>query len=136
MYKEQQEPTNRKYRLTIDDSLQLSSVKAELNSYFPYLKIEFFKAPHKIGEGSAKTLLYSDTRFIKDCRIRHTNGIYEFTDETTVSSFEEQLLHEYGLSIQVFRRHGNVWLETSATDGWTLKQQNQEGMDLSTYQAS
>jgi hypothetical protein len=34
--------------------------------------------------------------------------------------------------VQVFRKSGNVWLETSATDAWSLKQQNQEGMDLST----
>jgi hypothetical protein len=38
----------------------------------------------------------------------------------------------YGLSVQVFRKSGNVWLETSATDNWTLRQQNNEGAELST----
>jgi hypothetical protein len=35
------------------------------------------------------------------------------------------------LSVQVFRKSGKSWLETTFTDGWTLKKQNQEGIDLS-----
>lgn len=132
MYKDSSATNQKSYRMVINEDLSLSAIKAEFNSFFPFLKIEFFKAPHKIGEGSAKTLLYSDTRSIKDCRIRQVNGNYDFSDDLPVSAFEERFLHEFGLSVQVFRKSGNVWLETSATDAWSLKQQNQEGMDLST----
>jgi hypothetical protein len=31
----------------------------------------------------------------------------------------------------VFRKSGKTWLETSVTDDWTLKRQNEEGMELS-----
>lgn len=120
-------------KLKVNDQLQISSLQSAFNSYFPFLKIEFFKTPHKIGEGSAKNLIYEENRFIRDCRLRHTNGIFEFTENITVSEFEERFLHEHGLSVQVFRKSGNVWLETSATDGWTLKQQNQEGFELSSH---
>ena len=124
--------TGQRYRLVINDVLPLSSLKTEFNTFFPFLKIEFFKTPHKIGEGSAQNLLYNDTRMIKDCRVRQVNGFLDFTDMIPVSEFEERFLLEFGLSVQVFRKSGNVWLETSATDGWTLRQQNEEGRDLST----
>jgi hypothetical protein len=132
MYKDSSATNQKSYRLVIKDDLLLSALKTEFNSYFPFLKIEFFKAPHKIGEGSAKNLLYSDTRSIKDCRIRQVNGNYDFSDDLPVSTFEDRFLHEFGLSVQVFRKSGNIWLETSATDAWSLKQQNQEGKELST----
>jgi hypothetical protein len=48
----------------------------------------------------------------------------------TVADLEFRLEKEYGLHIQVFRKSGNIWLETTATDNWTLDRQNQEGKIL------
>ena len=39
----------------------------------------------------------------------------------------------YGLGVQVFRKSGNVWLETTVTDSWTLKEQNDQGESLSEF---
>jgi hypothetical protein len=36
-----------------------------------------------------------------------------------------------GLYVQVFRKSGKVWLETTATDNWSLFKQNEEGQELS-----
>jgi hypothetical protein len=33
--------------------------------------------------------------------------------------------------VQVFRKSGKVWLETTVTDGWTLEEQNLQGEALS-----
>jgi hypothetical protein len=32
----------------------------------------------------------------------------------------------------VFRKSGNLWLETTMTDDWTLQQQNDHGYEIST----
>ena len=96
------------------------------------MAIEFFKTPHKIGEGSAKNLLHHSNRFVRDCRLKQTDGELEISESMTVSELEQAFQKQFGLSIQVFRKSGNVWLETSATDAWTLVQQNNEGMELST----
>ena len=45
-------------RLTIGSDTRLSSLQSDFNDYFPYLKIEFFKIPHRIGEALAKNLIY------------------------------------------------------------------------------
>jgi hypothetical protein len=49
----------------------------------------------------------------------------------TVQELERVFQEELGLFIQVFRRSGKVWLETTATDNWTLFKQNEEGQELS-----
>jgi hypothetical protein len=55
----------------------------------------------------------------------------DINDDTTVTDFENALIDQYGLSAQVFRRSGNLWLETTITDYWTLKQQNDHGREIS-----
>jgi hypothetical protein len=43
----------------------------------------------------------------------------------------EQLFHEsFGLNVQVFRKSYGKWLQTWATDVWSLKEQNQRGQIL------
>lgn len=118
-------------RLTIGGDTRLSSLQSDFNNYFPYLKIEFFKIPHRIGEALAKNLIYDKNKMVRDCRLMKSEGVLEFSNSITVSDFEDKFQKEFGLSVQVFRRSGNVWLETSATDSWTLEQQNSEGAELS-----
>jgi hypothetical protein len=48
-----------------------------------------------------------------------------------VSELENLFKRKYKLNIQVFRKSGNAWLETTVTDAWTLDKQNQEGIELS-----
>jgi hypothetical protein len=49
----------------------------------------------------------------------------------TVQELERVFQDELGLYVQVFRKSGKVWLETTATDNWSLYKQNMEGQELS-----
>jgi len=40
------------------------------------------------------------------------------------------LQYEFGLPAQILRKSGNLWLETSMTNHWTLQQQNDHGRDI------
>lgn len=117
--------------IKISNEKTLYSLQADFNAMFPFLKIEFFRTPHKIGEGSSKHLIYDNNRFVRDCRVPTIEGDLVINEQMTVNELEEQFLNSFGLSVQVFRKSGNVWLETSATDSWTLRQQNEEGAELS-----
>jgi hypothetical protein len=59
------------------------------------------------------------------------NGTIELSDYMTVGELENILRTEFGLSAQVSRKSGILWLETTMTDKWTLKQQNDHGKELS-----
>jgi hypothetical protein len=37
----------------------------------------------------------------------------------------------YGIHVQLFRKSGKVWINTSVTSSWTLEEQNKQGEVLS-----
>jgi hypothetical protein len=47
-----------------------------------------------------------------------------------VSELEELFQEVFGLSVQIFRKSGENWLQTTTTDFWTLNQQNNKGKDM------
>jgi len=120
-------------RLTVKADRLISEVQKDFSLAYPFLKIEFFK------NGSARKERYAFEKLIphhlqlKDAWfLNKQEGELEFDNETTVLGLEKALMDQFGLSAQVFRRSGNLWLETTITDNWTLKRQNDHGREIST----
>ena len=82
-----------------------------------------------------KNLIIPDHKTIGECRRIHKSNSINITPGMKVNKLEKIFLEEYGLSVQVFRKSGRVWLETTMTDDWTLAEQNRQGEELSTYAA-
>ncbi|HEY0031037.1 MAG TPA: hypothetical protein VGC65_09785 [Bacteroidia bacterium] len=118
-------------QLLINDSRKIINVQEEFNTIFPYLRLEFFALPHKRGGGSDKKLIKENSKTFGECRSTHTKGNITITPQMTVNDLEQQFSTIYGLFVQVFRKSGKVWLETTVTDGWSLEEQNQQGEALS-----
>lgn len=118
-------------KISINDHRKIHAIQEEFNQNFPYLKIEFFSKPHASGGSSSKKLMKSSSKTLGECRTIHNKGSITITPELTVDELERRFMDVYGLSIQVFRKSGNVWLETTVTDGWTLEKQNEQGRELS-----
>ncbi len=111
----------------ITDQKSLRDIKAEFNKKFPYLKLEFYARPHLPGEGSPKQEQLPDELTIGQVRTIHNEGDFKINPEMSVRDFEQQFYEKYGLSVQVFRKSGNLWLQTSKTDTWSLAEQNRKG---------
>ena len=120
-------------KIIIDDNRKIQDLQDEFNKLFPYLKIEFFVKSHKPGEPSAKSLIVNKTKTIGECRKLHNNGSIIITPKITVVGLEQNFNRIYGLSVQVFRKSGKAWLETTVTDNWTLEEQNYHGEMLTKY---
>jgi hypothetical protein len=118
-------------KIDINDKRKIFAIQEEFNTAFPYLKIEFFTKPHQSGGASPKQYMSSSSKTLGECRTVHNNGHISISPEMTVDELEQRFMDVYGLSIQVFRKSGKVWLETSVTDGWTLEKQNTQGKELS-----
>lgn len=114
--------------IKIDKPVKVSEIKKVFNNQFPYLKIEFFKKKHKALQGSLKKDVITD-----DFTVSATNGVSDIiiSEDMIVSEFENQFAEKLKLSAQVFRKSGGSWLETTFTDSWTLRKQNEEGIELS-----
>ena len=107
-------------KLRIDDKRPISAIQEEFNAAFPFLKIEFFKKPHEVGEASPIGEMLSPDSDLAQWRTNHEVGELTITEDSTVEEVESKFQEKFGLSVQVFRKSGKVWLETSATDSWTL----------------
>lgn len=116
--------------LKINDNKQLKDIKQEFNSHFPHLKLEFFSEEHHQGEGSARKAMYDDNLVLKDIRKKHTEGELSINGHQKTSTFETHFFDHFGVSAQVFRKSGRIWLQTITTDEWTLSEQEHKGEEF------
>ncbi len=117
--------------ILINGSKTISEVQGDFSKEFPFLKLEFFDAPHKEDKALPKSKMFPNTKKLAACRKQQTDGKLIVMKDEKVKDLENELWKNFGLSAQVFRRSGNLWIETSLTDSWTLEQQNREGLEMS-----
>lgn len=118
-------------KITINDRRKIFAIQKDFTAAFPYLKLEFFSKPHSVGGGSPKKIMTPNSKTLGECRTIHNTGTITIIPGMTVSDLEQNFKDVYGLSVQIFRKSGKVWLETTVTDGWTLEEQNRQGEELS-----
>lgn len=118
-------------KITTSDCRKISNIQEEFNSLFPYLKLEFFPTANKHGNESIKKFVKSNSNTLGECRTIQAKGEITITPDMKVVDLEKSFNDIYGLVVQVFRKSGKVWLETTLTDEWTLDEQNKQGEALS-----
>ena len=116
--------------MDISDGKKISEVKKEFHDKFPFLKLEFYKEHHKVGEGSSAKQLLEGDKTIGEVRSIHNSGEISINGNLKVSSLEQAFSDTYGLNVQVFRKSGKIWLQTITTDEWTLSEQNHKGEEM------
>jgi hypothetical protein len=115
-----------------DDFMTLKTIKKEFSSKYPHLKIEFFETKHAEGEASLKEFVYDDAFRIKDIRKEGAMMPISIHGNLKTSTLEKMFEEELGLHVQVYKKSNGAWIQTTATDDWTLSEQekfmtNQEG---------
>lgn len=117
--------------LEINGERLISEIQKDFRAVYPFLKIEFFKNGKIRRDRYPLTNLIPNTQPVKTAwHWKKDNGSVAIDDDMTVTDFENALMDQFGLSAQVFRRSGNLWLETTITDYWTLKRQNDHGQEI------
>ncbi len=120
--------------LLIADTKTISEIQNEFNTEFPFLKIEFFDAAYKPETALPKSKILGNDKKLSACKRLHSQGSIVVAENDRVSDLENVLWEQFGLAAQVFRKSGNLWIETSLTDSWTLGRQNREGLEMSQVQ--
>jgi hypothetical protein len=118
-------------KLHIHQHDTIENLQRSFNSEFPFLKLEFFTRPHAIGKPTEKQFLVNVKRTIDSCNPELVDTTVTIPTAMTVQELEQLFQDDLGLYVQVFRKSGKVWLETTATDNWSLFKQNEEGQELS-----
>ncbi len=119
--------------IIIHDLISIDFIKEQFHRAYPYLKIEFFSEPHLPGKGNLKTKMITSSKNIGELQRVKKQGSLMIDSKKSVGELENHFENEFGLHVQVFRKSGNIWLETTSTDDWTLEQQNEEGKNLAQH---
>jgi hypothetical protein len=120
-------------KITINDHRKIFAIQEEFNTLFPYLKVEFFSKPHKKDGAASSKLVKHASKTLGECRTIHNTGDITIIPTMTVAELEQRFADVYGLGVDVFRKSGKSWLETTVTNSWTLEEQNKQGEDLSKW---
>lgn len=113
--------------MLITNDKSLRQIKLEFQDKFPWLKLEFYTERHGSGEASSDAHHLDDDKTIGEVRKIGSEGELSIHGNLKVASLEEEFRDNYGLNAQVFRRSGEIWLQTTSTDDWTLTEQNDKG---------
>jgi hypothetical protein len=116
--------------LHIAPTQTIRSVQKQFNDLYSYLKLEFFRQAPVSGAGNTKNKMFTYDMKLMDIQSTQKSGEVNVAKQTLVSELENEFENKFGLYVQVFRKSGRIWLETTATDNWTLEQQNEEGKSL------
>jgi hypothetical protein len=118
--------------LSISRNKTISEVRSAFRKLFPFLKIEFFRSPHEEKESTSKKEMYKKDLPLEELNPKLEDREMKIDPSMTVEALETMFREELGLYVQVFRKSGRIWLETSTTDGMTLKAQNDLGREKAT----
>jgi hypothetical protein len=101
----------------ISEEAIISNIQQDFQEVYSFLRLEFYNADGKIP---------CDTP-IEDIRMMHTFGWIDISKYRSAAEVEYDFRHLLGLSVQIMRKSGDLWVQTNRTDFWTLSQLNEEG---------
>ena len=109
-------------KLEITKETSASDVQEKFSQQYPAPKLEFYK--EKSEDGINKEDALPETiHFKKSANI-------SIDKERSVADLEKDFRDNTGVTAQVFRQSGNIWLQTTRTDDWTLERQNTHGAEM------
>src|SRR5689334_23148531 len=92
----------------------IKDVQKEFNEAFPFLKIEFFKKGFRYRHAVPQDeVLRKEIKM--GIKTFNTKGGVSITGAMTVRELEKTCEENLGLSVLIYRKSGNLWLETTMT---------------------
>jgi hypothetical protein len=106
---------------------QVKEINKEFIKAFPFLKLEFYTRKHIPGETSIWAHKFPERTALKEISRRFMPGMIKINSFDTVAELEQRFQKQFDLSVQVYRRMGEIWLETVQTDDLSLEKTKQYG---------
>jgi hypothetical protein len=115
-------------KIQVDKSRTIADLQQEFNACYPYLKLVFFTKSHKAYKNSpAKFLIHDNNTKLEALEGNPHDGVLYLEEDMPTWQVERLFEETFGLHVQVFRKCGNTWLETTISDDMNLEEQNVKG---------
>jgi hypothetical protein len=116
--------------LVISKEKTIQDIQEDFSEHFPFLKLEFYKLQTGDSGLSVKKHLPQSCT-LRSAGLKPEGDVLDISNTMTVNELEHLFLKRFGLDVQVSRKSGVLWLETTMTDNWTLQKQNEHGREVS-----
>jgi hypothetical protein len=113
--------------LIIDSEVRLFEIAQQFNSWFNFLKIEFFRnSTERCRQAFKSKPLLLDYK-VKDICNLHKTVLLELHFWNKTETIETLFYKKTGLHIQIYRKNKEGWVRSNGSDRLTLEDQNQLG---------
>lgn len=118
--------------IIFNEDTTLAEINKAFQGHFPFLKIQFYESkidPIKGIEVAGDPVKNYNMSVHDLLHGRIAEGL-SMNGHLKVRSFENMWHEKAGIWIQVFRKSGNIWLQTTVTDEMTLSEINRLGEEM------
>lgn len=122
-------------KIQVLPNMTISDIQEVFSRFFPYLSLSFFTQPHDIYQFSpVKYMITEGDTVLARIEANPHSAIIDIVGDMTASDVERLFEREFGLHVQVMRKHGGVWIETTTSDTQSLLKQNDYAAKVSANQ--
>ena len=108
----------------------IKDIQIEFNHTYPYLWIEFYcKSSSDLNLVFVKNKINAEKKVLNLCT-SSTLKYLNISENSTVGELKKEIATKMGLTGQLLRKAGSLWITTSLTEDWSLLQQNYEGAQM------
>ncbi|NLR56836.1 hypothetical protein HGH93_01895 [Chitinophaga polysaccharea] len=110
-------------QLYINETSILQEIQHKFSIVYPHLRLQFYKNPHDWGAACPEDERLTNNLSIDEACSIPTAVWIDIGEKVITGNMEQSFYDLLGLSVQVFRKAGDAWIQTTSTDVWTLGQQ-------------
>lgn len=117
--------------LSINQETSVQNIQSDFTAIYPFLKLDFFRFVQPVWKtGAGPERIFPQEKIMRYSK-KNTCSTISVEEYKTVQQLTDDFALLLDLTVQILRKAGNVWIETSLTLAWTLGQQNREGESIS-----
>ena len=117
--------------IEINSARTIKEIQDEFNHKFPFLALHFFNVKSVATELFSKQNKIEDVnQLLGDVYVMAKDGVVNVNGHMKVDTLENQFLDEFQIPVQLYRKSGNLWLQTVETNEWSLAEQNRHGEEM------
>ena len=113
--------------ISVNRNTTLQQIASAFAGRYPYLSLRFFRYAHHPREASDEKDSMGMEMTVGQLNPDIKAQKIVLQDQMSVEDFEQMIKEQLGLNVQVYRKSHGKWLQTWATDMWSLAEQNRRG---------
>ena len=117
--------------IEINDQTKLSEIASTFNSYYPFLKLAFYRGEHDSYQSSPANQLIPENKTIGEIKRTHISTIIEIQPWYKVKQVEREFQDRLGVSIQIMKKENEQWEQSTGLDMLSIKDLNLMGRNSS-----